>query len=109
MTKHSEEQKRYKLSEKGRITQKRYYSSDAKRLASKRYWLKNKWKYHVEGLVRYAIKTKKLSKKPCEICEKQFAFAHHDDYSKPLEVRWLCNYHHTEYHRKNGEGKNGRR
>ena len=25
--------------------------------------------------------------------------AHHDDYTKPLEVRWLCRAHHLEFHR----------
>lgn len=24
--------------------------------------------------------------------------AHHDDYSKPLEVRWLCPSHHKLHH-----------
>lgn len=23
---------------------------------------------------------------------------HHDDYSKPLEIRWLCKFHHEEQH-----------
>lgn len=25
---------------------------------------------------------------------------HHDEYSKPLEVRWLCRLHHREHHAK---------
>lgn len=31
--------------------------------------------------------------------------AHHDDYSKPFNVRWLCPQHHREWH-KNNEAKN---
>jgi ribosomal protein S27AE len=43
-----------------------------------------------------AIKTGKLIKQPCEKCGKIDVDAHHDDYSKPLEVRWLCEKHHRE-------------
>ena len=32
---------------------------------------------------------------------------HHCDYSKPLDVMWLCNSCHKQWHQKNGEGING--
>jgi hypothetical protein len=38
--------------------------------------------------------------KPCEICGEGKTHGHHDDYSKPLEVRWLCTKHHGEQHHK---------
>jgi hypothetical protein len=54
------------------------------------------------GKVKYAIK-KGWLKRParCEVagCMVKRTVAHHDDYSKPLEVRWLCIGHHAEHHR----------
>lgn len=34
----------------------------------------------------------------CEVCDKP-AQMHHDDYSRPLQVRWLCLEHHRELHK----------
>ncbi|MEK6882819.1 MAG: hypothetical protein AABY22_24560 [Nanoarchaeota archaeon] len=50
--------------------------------------------------VHYAIKTGKLIKSICEIdeCSEEKTFAHHEDYSKPLEVNWLCRKHHRNKH-----------
>lgn len=31
-----------------------------------------------------------LKKEPCEICGDKNTEKHHHDYSKPLEVNWLC-------------------
>lgn len=39
-----------------------------------------------------------MERRPCEICGRP-AEAHHDDYDKPLEVRWLCFEHHREWHK----------
>ena len=58
----------------------------------------NKRKAH--HIVNNAIRSKKLFKEPCEICGSFYRpHAHHDDYSKPLEVRWLCDPHHRKLHR----------
>ncbi len=36
---------------------------------------------------------------PCEACGREDAQRHHDDYAKPLEVRWLCPPCHAKEHR----------
>jgi hypothetical protein len=49
-----------------------------------------------------------LIRLPCEVCSTdEDVQAHHDDYEKPLEVRWLCRKHHREHHNneKNKEQK----
>lgn len=48
--------------------------------------------------VRRAVKSGKLTREPCEVCGSEIVHAHHDDYSKPLEVRWLCPHHHSVEH-----------
>jgi hypothetical protein len=65
----------------------------------------NKYKAHT--LVNSAIICKRLFKEPCIICgSKEKLHAHHDDYLKPLNVRWFCCAHHSQWHRDNGEAKN---
>lgn len=40
----------------------------------------------------------KIKEAPCEVCGMK-AEMHHDDYGKPLSVRWLCRFHHLEHHK----------
>lgn len=47
---------------------------------------------------RRAVKRGKLEKLPCQVCGALEVEAHHHDYSKPLEVTWLCSRHHKELH-----------
>lgn len=66
---------------------------------NKRYALKYPEKRIARVTVGNAIRDGKLEKKPCEVCGSVKSEAHHEDYSKPLEVRWLCRQHHAEIHR----------
>ena len=67
----------------------------------------NRAKYLAHNKVNNAARDGKLTKQPCEICGETKVAGHHDDYSKPLEVRWLCYAHHRQWHTVNGEAKNG--
>lgn len=62
-----------------------------------------------------AIRRGKLVRQPCEVCGRkpwcrngghpgayQSVIAHHDDYDRPLDVRWLCTEHHAAHHRSQG-------
>lgn len=64
-----------------------------------RWKAKNREKYLAHKAVEYAVKVGRLVRGPCEVdgCEGK-SHAHHDDYSKPLEVRWLCQKHHEKQH-----------
>lgn len=46
------------------------------------------------------VKRGKVKKGPCEVCGSLDVEPHHDDYSKPLQVHWLCRTHHLELHGK---------
>jgi len=57
-------------------------------------------------IVEKAVQSGRLQPQCCEVCGDNGAMAdgrrnvqaHHDDYSKPLAVRWLCQKHHHEWH-----------
>lgn len=53
---------------------------------------------------RFAVRRAKergdLMQQPCCICGAVPTDAHHDDYTLPLAVRWLCRKHHAQAHRR---------
>ncbi len=59
-------------------------------------------KYAAHAILGRAVRSGKVKPQPCIKCGKK-AQAHHEDYSKPLDVMWLCPAHHMEQHRKNRE------
>ena len=58
-------------------------------------YIKTKEKY---GEYLSAIKNGKLTPQPCAVCGKDKTQGHHEDYSKPLDVVWLCIRHHQDRH-----------
>jgi hypothetical protein len=62
--------------------------------------LAHKWR--ARQIAHNAIKSGKLVRQPCEVCGAVQVEAHHDDYAKPLSVRWLCRPHHREHHKLHG-------
>lgn len=61
---------------------------------------KNPEKVEAHRLFRKAMKAGLLKKAPCEVCGDPKVHAHHADYSRPLDVQWLCVFHHRKIHRK---------
>lgn len=57
-------------------------------------------------LAQKAIRAGKLTRSACEFagpeCSGEIQ-AHHDDYAKPLEVRWACRRHHARLDRERRE------
>jgi hypothetical protein len=62
-----------------------------------------KIKKDIHLLTNAATRLGILDRQPCEVCGEMKVDAHHDDYNKPMEVRWLCRLHHNEHHRLHGE------
>lgn len=82
-------------------TNKVKYTSWFKELMNsyrRKYRKQNPKRYKAMEIVYHAKKNGQLKKKPCEICDSLESQAHHEDYNKPLEVRWLCLCCHQAYH-----------
>lgn len=55
-------------------------------------------KQKARSAVGHAIRDGKLDRNPCEKCGCELVEAHHDDYGKATDVRWLCRTCHEEEH-----------
>lgn len=66
--------------------------------AIKKYQDGNPIKVSAKKLVKKAISDSILVRQPCEKCGNPKSQGHHPDYTKPLEVIWLCAKHHKEAH-----------
>lgn len=102
-----ERQRRYRGTEIGRIKRaewrkahsgeyyKRYKGSPLWAAAMERRRAKRR-QLHLPKI--YSQVQRNLEKMPCEKCGAFPAEAHHEDYSRPLDVTWLCKSHHSRRH-----------
>lgn len=67
---------------------------------SRRHRAANPEKYRARTAVNNAVRDGRLVRQPCEGCGSRKVHAHHEDYSKPLDVRWLCAFCHGLAHRR---------
>lgn len=65
---------------------------------TKRWREENPAAYRAHSAVGNAVRDGKLAKLPCEFCGETRVHAHHKDYSKPLDVIWLCAKCHNRLH-----------
>jgi hypothetical protein len=70
------------------------------RTARRARYRRNPEKRRAQNKLQRAVRTGKLERRPCEVCGNPRVEAHHEDYSKPLDVIWLCQLHHFEHHAK---------
>lgn len=84
---------------------KRFCSASCANLARKAPKEEKDKKIKARSLANIALSKGEIEKKPCEVCNTIPAEMHHDDYGKPLEIRWLCFKHHTALHVARGDLK----
>jgi hypothetical protein len=80
---------------------------EKKRLPERKYEPSDHLKHRAQRLSAIAIRYGVLIPEPCSVCGvfgknesgRSIIEAHHEDYTKPLDVVWLCQKHHRERHK----------
>ena len=60
---------------------------------------------HYHSLTQRALKFGVIKKEPCVVCGRLDVHGHHEDYNRPLDIVWLCPYHHHLIHEGRGTWK----
>ena len=58
----------------------------------------NPEKYAAHMALNNAVRDGRVAKRACVVCGEKKVEAHHHDYSRPLDVIWLCPVHHRQLH-----------
>lgn len=96
------DRKRYRDNPKRKAQLQTYSKTEQRKTVAKKsrlkYIINNPQKHKAHVAIQNALVTGKVIKCPCEICGEVNVHAHHEDYSKPLDVIWLCPKHHAWIH-----------
>lgn len=65
----------------------------------KRWQLENPQAVWAHSCLRSALNRGLIKRRPCEVCGAEEVDGHHDEYARPMDVRWLCRKHHQALHR----------
>ena len=87
--------------EKDKAIHRQYYQNNKQRINEwKNTYNKtmDKEKLQCRHQVFIALKKGLLKRESCEFCGISKTEAHHKDYSKPLQVNWVCKEHHINLH-----------
>ena len=57
---------------------------------------KNPEKVKAHRIVFVEIRAGRIKAEPCEVCGVFPTECHHENYLKPLQIKWLCKRHHRE-------------
>lgn len=93
--------KYYRANKERLLAQQKAYSKTpagrrARRISHKNQREKNPTVYFARQEVYKALRRGDLVKEPCTFCGEEKTGAHHPDYSKPLDVIWVCDRCHKK-------------
>jgi len=101
---HWRRRNREKALASSRRSAKKWQASPAGKEWQRQYRIRNRDRIRSRRAVHIALRAGTLVKSPCQLCGDPIVEAHHDDYSRPLRVRWLCKKHHERVHHPDAYG-----
>jgi hypothetical protein len=82
------------------IYNKEYFYKWAQKNRGTRPYTYEKTEIKIKALreMHAALRKGTISRKSCNVCGDENSEGHHEDYTKPLDIIWLCKKHHMERH-----------
>ena len=96
----TERAKRYRQTSEGKnATRKAVHKYELTHKKRKATWSKSRKINYISHYYKLKSKEYTGNKTPCVVCGKLPTHKHHPDINKPMEVIFLCEYHHKQAHK----------
>jgi hypothetical protein len=66
--------------------------------AREKWAMLNQEKVAAQTALGNAVRDGRVKKWPCFVCGEEKSQGHHEDYSRPFDVMWMCAAHHSMWH-----------